>query len=182
MRKSWISFDNLDLIFKVTAGLNPPKIKPRSVCLHAISWTIGWNVTKFASLYKSDRVNSLLDFGDLGFWFGKWGTSVFSENTAIFDHIVDLSFLALVKFEPILNEDTQTSSFQNQLFSLCSFFSQNSVQIYPSIDVYLDLIQRNCDPRVRCPEKCTCTGTIVRCSRQGLQEIPRGIPLDTTEL
>lgn len=45
-----------------------------------------------------------------------------------------------------------------------------------------DLIQRNCDPRVQCPEKCSCTGTIVRCSRQGLTEIPRGVPLDTTEL
>ena len=46
----------------------------------------------------------------------------------------------------------------------------------------LDLLQRNCDPRVSCPEKCTCTGTVVRCSRQGLEEIPRRIPLDTTEL
>ena len=41
------------------------KIKPKSVCLHVISWTIGWNVTKFASLYKLDRINSLLNFGYL---------------------------------------------------------------------------------------------------------------------
>ena len=44
--------------------------------------------------YKSDMINSLLDFGDLDLifmteiatidWFGRWGTSVFSENTAIF--------------------------------------------------------------------------------------------------
>ena len=40
-----------------------------SVCLHVISWIIGWNVTKFASLYKSDRTNSLLDFGDLDLIF-----------------------------------------------------------------------------------------------------------------
>ena len=45
------------------------KIKPKSVCLHVISWTIGWNVTKFASLYKSERVNSLLDFVDLDLIF-----------------------------------------------------------------------------------------------------------------
>ncbi|XP_052772750.1 protein slit-like isoform X2 [Mya arenaria] len=44
------------------------------------------------------------------------------------------------------------------------------------------LIQRNCDPRVQCPAKCTCKGTEVRCSRQGLTAIPSGIPLDTTEL
>ncbi|XP_053407432.1 protein slit-like isoform X1 [Mercenaria mercenaria] len=45
-----------------------------------------------------------------------------------------------------------------------------------------DLIQRNCDPRVHCPDKCTCTGTVVRCSRKDLKNIPKGIPLDTTEL
>ena len=45
------------------------KIKPKSVCLDAISWTIGWNVTKFASLYKLNRVSSLLDFGDLDLIF-----------------------------------------------------------------------------------------------------------------
>ena len=52
---------------------------------------------KFASLYKSDRINSLLDFGDLDLifkvtalteiatidWLRRWGTSVFSENAAI---------------------------------------------------------------------------------------------------
>ena len=47
----------------------PTKIKPKSVCLHVISWTTGWNVTKFASLYKLDRINSLLDFGDLDLIF-----------------------------------------------------------------------------------------------------------------
>jgi Leucine rich repeat N-terminal domain. len=33
-----------------------------------------------------------------------------------------------------------------------------------------------------CPPKCTCTGTVVRCSRVRLQEIPRGIPPETSEL
>ena len=33
-----------------------------------------------------------------------------------------------------------------------------------------------------CPPECTCTGTVVRCSRANLGEIPRGIPADTTEL
>ena len=45
------------------------KIKPKSAYLHAISWTIGWNITKFASLYKSDRIRSVLDFGDLDLIF-----------------------------------------------------------------------------------------------------------------
>lgn len=33
-----------------------------------------------------------------------------------------------------------------------------------------------------CPPKCICTGTVVRCSRVRLQEIPRGIPPETSEL
>ena len=37
-------------------------------CLHVISWTIGWNVTKFASLYKSDYVSHRKGGGHIGFW------------------------------------------------------------------------------------------------------------------
>ncbi|KAL1130294.1 hypothetical protein AAG570_013232, partial [Ranatra chinensis] len=33
-----------------------------------------------------------------------------------------------------------------------------------------------------CPPKCACTGTVVRCSRAKLTEIPRGIPSETSEL
>lgn len=33
-----------------------------------------------------------------------------------------------------------------------------------------------------CPPKCTCTGTVVRCSRAKLKEVPRGIPPETSEL
>uniref|UniRef100_A0A1A9ZRB4 Protein slit n=1 Tax=Glossina pallidipes TaxID=7398 RepID=A0A1A9ZRB4_GLOPL len=33
-----------------------------------------------------------------------------------------------------------------------------------------------------CPPACTCTGTVVRCSRNNLTEIPRGIPSETSEL
>lgn len=33
-----------------------------------------------------------------------------------------------------------------------------------------------------CPPKCVCTGTVVRCSRVKLKEIPKGIPPETSEL
>ncbi|XP_055904656.1 protein slit isoform X2 [Eupeodes corollae] len=33
-----------------------------------------------------------------------------------------------------------------------------------------------------CPPSCTCTGTVVRCSRNKLNEIPKGIPPETSEL
>ncbi|XP_041368487.1 slit homolog 2 protein-like isoform X2 [Gigantopelta aegis] len=42
--------------------------------------------------------------------------------------------------------------------------------------------ENSCDPRAYCPPKCTCTGTIVRCSHLKLKEVPKYIPLDTTEL
>ncbi|CAH1985572.1 unnamed protein product [Acanthoscelides obtectus] len=34
----------------------------------------------------------------------------------------------------------------------------------------------------RCPRPCTCVGTAVDCSRRGLANVPRGIPLDTERL
>jgi slit 2 len=33
-----------------------------------------------------------------------------------------------------------------------------------------------------CPPSCICTGTVVRCSRNKLKSIPKGIPAETTEL
>lgn len=33
-----------------------------------------------------------------------------------------------------------------------------------------------------CPPSCTCTGTVVRCSGNKLNEIPKGIPQETSEL
>ncbi|KAK3600848.1 hypothetical protein CHS0354_014213 [Potamilus streckersoni] len=44
------------------------------------------------------------------------------------------------------------------------------------------VIESNCDPRAYCPPLCTCTGTVVRCSRQDLTSVPQNIPSDTTEL
>ncbi|XP_074640928.1 slit homolog 2 protein-like [Tubulanus polymorphus] len=43
-------------------------------------------------------------------------------------------------------------------------------------------IENSCDPRAYCPPMCKCSGTTVRCSQQKLKEIPKDIPLDTTEL
>lgn len=39
-----------------------------------------------------------------------------------------------------------------------------------------------CDKKASCPEKCTCTRSVVRCSSAGLKQIPSDIPSDTTEL
>ena len=68
--KSWLGFGDLDLIFKVTAGLALPNFNPEIACLHyVISWTIGWNVTKFTCLYYWGRVRKRLDFGILDLIF-----------------------------------------------------------------------------------------------------------------
>ena len=61
LNRFWWPWSN----FQVHCQTYSTKIKPKSVRLHVIAWTIGWNVIKFASLYKSDSFNSLLDFGEL---------------------------------------------------------------------------------------------------------------------
>ncbi|KZS07806.1 SLIT protein [Daphnia magna] len=45
-----------------------------------------------------------------------------------------------------------------------------------------ELDDQGCLGEDYCPPKCTCTGTIVRCSRAKLREIPKNIPPETTEL
>lgn len=54
--------------------------------------------------------------------------------------------------------------------------------ISPCCSETVDTAVGSCDPRAYCPPKCTCTGTVVRCSRKELNEVPALIPDDTTEL
>ncbi|KAJ8282146.1 hypothetical protein COCON_G00046650 [Conger conger] len=42
--------------------------------------------------------------------------------------------------------------------------------------------ENSCLPVPRCPESCTCSDTVVRCSNRALRTLPKGIPKDTTEL
>ncbi|XP_058852492.1 slit homolog 3 protein-like isoform X1 [Acipenser ruthenus] len=42
--------------------------------------------------------------------------------------------------------------------------------------------ESSCLPLPRCPESCSCTDTVVRCSNRGLRSLPKGIPKDVTEL
>lgn len=40
----------------------------------------------------------------------------------------------------------------------------------------------SCLPSSGCPDVCTCSDAVVRCSNRGLRSLPKGIPKDTTEL
>ncbi|CAH1783872.1 unnamed protein product [Owenia fusiformis] len=69
----------------------------------------------------------------------------------------------------------------------CEKLGENSVACHSGAPLCctkagLGEYEKSCDPRAYCPAKCQCTGTVVRCSRQSLAEIPADIPLDTTEL
>lgn len=41
---------------------------------------------------------------------------------------------------------------------------------------------RGCLGEEYCPPQCSCTGTVVWCSRSRLREVPSGIPSETSEL
>jgi slit protein 2 len=58
-----------------------------------------------------------------------------------------------------------------------------SLQDIPSFDFRCnEMDDLGCLGEDYCPPKCTCTGTIVRCSRAKLKEIPKNVPPETTEL
>ncbi|XP_061772198.1 slit homolog 2 protein isoform X5 [Nerophis ophidion] len=40
----------------------------------------------------------------------------------------------------------------------------------------------SCSPVLRCPPECSCLDTVVRCSNKGLSTLPKGLPVETTEL
>ena len=103
------------------------KIKPKRVSLHVISWTIGWNVTEFASLYKSDRINSLLDFGDLDLIFkvtASWLKLPPLTGLGGWGHLFSLK--SLLYFNACLAEDIN---------SLLSQSKKETISLSPSVDV-----------------------------------------------
>lgn len=61
-----------------------------------------------------------------------------------------------------------------------SFDSYNFIT--GSLEEYRSKAADNCHVDVECPAACHCDGGTVDCSARGLKEIPRDIPLYTTEL
>ncbi|XP_014055552.1 slit homolog 3 protein isoform X1 [Salmo salar] len=64
-----------------------------------------------------------------------------------------------------------------------AFLKEIPIQDVANPDFTCDGTEENvCFPVSRCPESCTCSDTVVRCSNRGLRTLPKGIPKDTTEL
>ncbi|XP_029605029.1 slit homolog 2 protein-like [Salmo trutta] len=64
-----------------------------------------------------------------------------------------------------------------------AFLKEIPIQDVAKPDFTCDGTEENvCFPVSSCPESCTCSDTIVRCSNRGLRILPKGIPKDTTEL
>ncbi|XP_030621453.1 slit homolog 3 protein [Chanos chanos] len=64
-----------------------------------------------------------------------------------------------------------------------AFLKEIPIQDVAPPDFTCDGTEENgCLPMPRCPDSCTCTDTVVRCSNRGLRSLPKGIPKDTTEL
>uniref|UniRef100_A0A672MNX8 Slit homolog 3 protein-like n=1 Tax=Sinocyclocheilus grahami TaxID=75366 RepID=A0A672MNX8_SINGR len=65
-----------------------------------------------------------------------------------------------------------------------AFLKEIPIQDVAMPDFSCDGAEENvCLPSApRCPDSCTCSDAVVRCSNRGLRSLPKGIPKDTTEL
>uniref|UniRef100_A0A8D0AEW4 Slit homolog 3 (Drosophila) n=1 Tax=Sander lucioperca TaxID=283035 RepID=A0A8D0AEW4_SANLU len=64
-----------------------------------------------------------------------------------------------------------------------AFLKEIPIQDVATPDFTCDGVEDNgCLPTSGCPDVCTCTDGVVRCSNRGLHSLPKGIPKDTTEL
>uniref|UniRef100_A0AAY4EM14 Slit homolog 3 (Drosophila) n=1 Tax=Denticeps clupeoides TaxID=299321 RepID=A0AAY4EM14_9TELE len=63
-----------------------------------------------------------------------------------------------------------------------AFLKEIPIQDVATPDFTCDGRDNGCMPVPRCPDSCTCSDTVVRCSNRGLHSLPKGIPKDTTEL
>ncbi|CAB1431029.1 unnamed protein product, partial [Pleuronectes platessa] len=64
-----------------------------------------------------------------------------------------------------------------------AFLKEIPIQDVANPDFTCDGAEDNgCLPTSGCPDACTCSDAVVRCSNRGLHSLPKGIPKDTTEL
>ncbi|KAK7922531.1 hypothetical protein WMY93_009433 [Mugilogobius chulae] len=64
-----------------------------------------------------------------------------------------------------------------------AFLKEIPIQDVATPDFTCDGTEDNgCLPTAGCPDACTCSDGVVRCSNRGLHSLPKGIPKDTTEL
>uniref|UniRef100_A0A665WD44 Slit homolog 3 (Drosophila) n=1 Tax=Echeneis naucrates TaxID=173247 RepID=A0A665WD44_ECHNA len=64
-----------------------------------------------------------------------------------------------------------------------AFLKEIPIQDVATPDFTCDGAEDNgCLPTSGCPDACTCSDGVVRCSNRGLHSLPKGIPKDTTEL
>uniref|UniRef100_A0A8C4GMC1 Slit homolog 3 (Drosophila) n=1 Tax=Dicentrarchus labrax TaxID=13489 RepID=A0A8C4GMC1_DICLA len=64
-----------------------------------------------------------------------------------------------------------------------AFLKEIPIQDVATPDFTCDGAEDNgCLPASGCPDVCTCSDSVVRCSNRGLHSLPKGIPKDTTEL
>uniref|UniRef100_A0A672MSH2 Slit homolog 3 protein-like n=1 Tax=Sinocyclocheilus grahami TaxID=75366 RepID=A0A672MSH2_SINGR len=65
-----------------------------------------------------------------------------------------------------------------------AFLKEIPIQDVAMPDFSCDGTEENvCLPSApRCPDSCSCSDTVVRCSNRGLRSLPKGIPKDTTEV
>lgn len=64
-----------------------------------------------------------------------------------------------------------------------AFLKEIPIQDVATPDFMCDGTEDNgCLPTAGCPDVCTCSDGVVRCSNRGLHSLPKGIPKDTTEL
>lgn len=72
----------------------------------------------------------------------------------------------------------------NTSFSASHCFDFNHILfiLESKLIIFLGDSDKGCLGKDYCPPPCTCTGTVVRCSRMNLTELPDNLPAETSEL
>ena len=88
----------------------------------------------------------------------------------------DAEFQSFAKRNPVAQVHKLISYFKNKLLIQLLF-------VTTARDLERNLLEISpCEDDPSCPPECSCKGTIVDCSNKGLKDIPKELPLYTTEL
>ncbi|MEQ2202599.1 hypothetical protein XENOCAPTIV_008080 [Xenoophorus captivus] len=117
-------------------------------------------------------------------WLGQWlkKTRVVSGNP----RCQKPAFLKEIPIQDVAAPDFTCDGEMFLLFSadvyLCGPFGSTEYSWNCILSVNSGVEDNGCLPASGCPDVCTCSDGVVRCSNRGLHALPKGIPKDTTEL
>lgn len=148
-----------------------------AICLHVPNQMLKHtSAADYSSFWSSDMEYKML----FRRWEESWVVLIQRPMYSLHIHLVPSWLRRLLLPPPTLLLFAVLYLTLSSLFILFISLTLSSSPSLPPLSPGAE--DNGCLPASGCPDVCTCSDSVVRCSNRGLHSLPKGVPKDTTEL